>query len=79
MALLISRILEMKLDSKYSIRRIQKSLADATCRKIGNGLYSLNKQDEMFRSMEKIFKVSLDYSNVRLEQLRDWKKIFRTT
>ena len=79
MALLISRILEMKLDSKYSIRRIQKSLADATCRKIGNGLYSLNKQDEIFRSMEKIFKVSLDYSNVRLEQLRDWKKIFRTT
>jgi len=70
-ALLISRILEMKLDNKYSIRRIQKSLADATCRKIGNGLYSLNKQDETFRS--------LDYSKVRLEQLRDWKKILRTT
>ncbi len=78
-ALLISRILEMKLDNKYSIRKIQKSLANATCRKIGNGLYSLNKQDETFRSIEKTFKVSLDYSNVRLEQLRDWKKTLRTT
>jgi len=78
-ALLIGRILEMKLDNKYSIRRIQKSLANATCRKIGNGLYSLNKQDETFRSIEKTFKVSLDYSNVRLEQLRDWKKTLRTT
>jgi hypothetical protein len=79
MALLIGRILEMKLDNKFSIKRIQNSLANATCRKIGNGLYSLNKQDETFRSIEKAFKVLLDYSNVRLEQLRDWKKILRTT
>jgi hypothetical protein len=46
MALLIGRILEMKPDNKFSIKRIQNSLANATCRKIGNGLYSLNKQDE---------------------------------
>lgn len=78
-ALLISRILEMKLDNKYSIRRIQKSLLNATCRNIGNGLYSLKRQDDTFRSIEKAFEVSLDYSNVRLEQLRDYKKILRTT
>ncbi len=78
-ALLISRILEMKLDNKYSIRRIQKSLLNATCRNIGNGLYSLKRQDDTFRSIEKAFEVSLDYSNVRLEQLSDYKKILRTT
>jgi len=78
-ALLISRILELKLDNKYSIRKIQKSLAGATCRKIGNGLYSLKKQDDTFRSIEKVFKVSMNYSNVRIEQLRSWKKRSRTT
>ncbi len=78
-ALLISRILELKLDNKYSIRKIQKSLASATCRKIGNGLYSLKKQDDTFRSIEKVFKVSMNYSNVRIEQLRSWKKRSRTT
>ena len=73
-ALLISRILEMKLENKYSIKRIQESLKNATCRKIGNGLYSLNKQNEVFRDIEKIFDVSLNYSKVRIEQLRNWKK-----
>jgi transposase len=73
MALLISRILELKLDNKYSIKRIQESLKNATCREIGNGLYSLNKQDELFRTIEKLFNVSLDYSNVRIEKLRNWK------
>jgi len=73
-ALLISRILEMKLDNKYSVKRIQKTLKNATCRKIGSGLYSLNKQNELFRSIEKEFNISLDYSKVRIEQLRQWKK-----
>ncbi|MDM8534410.1 IS1634 family transposase [Clostridiaceae bacterium HSG29] len=73
-ALLISRILEMKLENKYSIKRIQESLKNATCRKIGNGLYSLNKQNEVFRNIEKTFDISLNYSKVRIEQLRNWKK-----
>ncbi len=74
LALLISRILEMKLDNKYSVRRIQNSLSNATCRKIGKGIYSLNKQDEVFEALGKTFNVSLDYSMVRVEQLRARKK-----
>jgi len=74
LALLISRILEMKLDNKYSVKRIQHSLTSATARNIGNGLYSLNRQDEVFRALEKEFSMSLDYNKVRIEQLRKWKK-----
>ncbi|MEA1975173.1 MAG: transposase, partial [Bacillota bacterium] len=73
-ALLISRILEMKLENKYSIKKIQEALKNATCRKIGSDIYSLNKQDKLFRNIEKEFKVSLDYRNVRIEQLRRWEK-----
>jgi transposase len=78
-ALLISRILEMKLDNKYSVKKIQEALKNATCRKIYNGLYSLNKQDELFRKLDTIFNLNFDYSEVRIEKLRQWKKHLDTT
>ena len=78
-ALLISRILEMKLDNKYSVKRIQESLKNATCREIGNGIYSLNKQDDVFRGIEKLFDISLNYKKVRLEHLRECRKKCSTT
>jgi transposase len=78
-ALLISRILEMKLDNKYSVKRIQESLNNATCREIGNGIYSLNKQDDVFRGIEKLFDISLNYKKVRLEHLRECRKKCSTT
>jgi len=65
-ALLISRILEMKLDNKYSIRRIQESLKSATCREVTNGIYSLNKQNENYRKIEALFKVEMNYKNVSM-------------
>ncbi len=72
-ALLISRILELKLDNKYSIARIQNSLKNATCREISNGIYSLNKQNELFKVIEDKFNTTLDYNHVRIEQLREYK------
>lgn len=74
LALLISRILEHRLDHKYSIARIQESLRNATCRKIDNGIYSLSKQDEVVRVIEKDFAVSLNYKNTRIETIRNYKK-----
>jgi len=73
-ALLISRILEMKLEHNYSIKSIRDSLRDATCRQVERSIYSLNKQDEVFRAIEKVFNVSLDFKHVRIEQLRDYKR-----
>ncbi len=73
-ALLISRIVEMKLKNKHSIKRIQESLKNATCREIANGIYSLNKQDEIFRKIEESFKVSMNYKNVRIETIRKYNK-----
>jgi hypothetical protein len=69
----------MKLDNKYSVKRIQESLKNATCREIGNGIYSLNKQDDVFRGIEKLFDISLNYKKVRLEHLRECRKKCSTT
>jgi transposase len=73
-ALLISRILEMKLDNRYSIRRIQESLKSATCRELTNGIYSLNKQNENYRKIEALYKVEMNYKNIRIETLRKYRK-----
>lgn len=74
LALLLSRILELKLGHRHSVRRIQKSLKDATCRMIDKGLYSLARQDDVFRDIESVFGVSLDQDYARLEQLRTYRK-----
>jgi len=73
-ALLLCRILEMKIGGEYSSRRIQKSLRNATCRKLAKGFYSLNKQDEVFRAIEEAFGVNLNYSELRVEELKYKKK-----
>ena len=61
----IVEILEKKLENKYSIRKIQVALKDATCRKITSGIYSLNKQDEVYRALEISHGVSLNQKNYR--------------
>lgn len=73
MALLISRILELKLENKYSVKRIQDALKNATCREITSGIYSLNKHNEVYEAIESSFKVSLNYKNIRIETLRKYR------
>lgn len=73
-ALLLSRLLENKLDQKYSVRKIQNALKNANCRKITSGIYSLNKQDEVYKELEDIYDVSLNFMNTRIEQIRSYRK-----
>ena len=73
-ALLFARILQNKLENKYSINRIQQALKNATCRKITSGIYSLNKQNEVYKALENAFNVSLNYKNIRIEQMRSYRK-----
>ena len=74
LALLFIRIIELKLNHKYSTRRIQEALKEAKCRKLNKGIYSLNKQDEVYREIEKVFNVNLNYRYVRLEQIRLYRR-----
>ena len=78
-ALLISRILEMKLDYNYSIKRIRDSLRDATCRSIGKGIYSLSKQNEVFEAITKLYNVDMNRSFVKVETIKKWYRDLKTT
>lgn len=73
-ALLMTRMLEKKLEYKYSIRKIQEALKNGTCRKITSGIYSLNKQDEVYKAIELAHGVSLNQKNARIEAIRAFRK-----
>lgn len=74
LALLITRILELKLDRSYSIEKIQSSLAKANCKMLKKGIYNIEFQDEVFRKLEKSFDVSFDKSYAKLEELNHLHK-----
>ncbi len=71
-SLLISRILELKLGNKYSIKRVQESLRNATCREVSSGIYSLSKHDNVYQAIEEVFYTNLNYRNVRIETIRKY-------
>ncbi len=73
-ALIISRILQYKLNYKYSVQKIQESLNGANCKLITQNIFSLEKQNEIFKEIENLFNVSLDKSNVRYETIRNYGK-----
>ena len=69
----------MKLDYKYSIKSIRDSLKDATCREIGKGIYSLNKQDEIIESITELYNIDMNRSFVKVEIIKKWHRDFKTT
>jgi transposase len=73
-ALVLSRLLQFKLNYQYSVEKIQETLNEATCKLIDKDIYSLEKQSSLYKEIEKLFGVSLDYANVRLETIRQYKK-----
>ena len=73
-ALIISRILQYKLNYKYSVQKIQESLNGANCILISKNLYILTKRDEVYNHIEKLFNVSLDFKHTRIEQIRNYRK-----
>jgi len=71
LSLLIMRILEIKLENKYSITKIQESLRKATCRPLEQGIYSLNKDStEVISELSSLYQVSLDKRFYKSEELR---------
>jgi transposase len=73
-SLVIMRILQYKLDYKYSAKAIQTALKEAKCKLIDKGVYSLEPQLETFKKIEKIFKVELNKAYVRNTELKDYKR-----
>lgn len=60
-ALLILRILEYKLDKKYSVNQIRESLIRYSCSYLDQNYYLFDYRDEILHSLERVF--SIDFGN----------------
>ena len=75
-ALVIARILEMKLEQKYSIGQLIESLGKADCTYMKQNYYLFDYSDDVLKEMETIF--DIDFSK-RVRSLGEIKKILADT
>lgn len=74
-ALTIARIIELKLNHKYSIGRILESLSNSECTHLKQNYYLFDYFDEILNDLGSIF--NIDFSK-RIRSLGEIKKIFAT-
>ena len=70
LALLIYRILQLKLDNIYPVHQIKEALNSANSVYLGKGIYLNLDQNNLFRLLEKAFGVSFNYDYMTIEQMR---------
>lgn len=75
-ALVIARILEMKLEHKYSISQMLASLSKANCTHMKQNYYLFDYYDDVLKDMENLFEI--DFSK-RVRSLGEIKKILADT
>ena len=75
-ALTIARILEMKLEHKYSIGRLLESLSNAQCSLLQQNYYVFDYYDEVLKDIGKV--MDIDFSK-RVRTLGEIKKVLADT
>ena len=75
-ALTLSRILEMKLDHKYSARRMLDSLSKAECSLLQQNYYCFDYYDEVLKDIGDI--TGIDFAK-RIRTLADIKQVIADT
>jgi len=58
-SLLILRVLEYKLDKKYSVKQIRESLIRYSCSHLEQNYYLFDYRDEILQSLERVFDIDL--------------------
>ena len=75
-ALVLSRILQHKLDKKYSVGKILESLSNCNCSQLENNYYVFSYYDEVLRDIGNV--INIDFSK-KYRRLQDIKKILAET
>lgn len=75
-ALVIARILEIKLEHKYSVGRILESLSKAECSHIQENYYLFDYYDEVLRDLDAMYDIKFDQ---KIRTLKEMKKILGNT
>ncbi len=74
-ALVITRLLEQKLDNKYSIRQVINSIKNYNSINLEHDLYVQNYNDEIINSLHKIFNIDLSKKYMTLSEIKKSLKL----
>jgi transposase len=66
-SLIIIRLLQKKLEWKYSVEELQKALNSAKCTKLQGEIYFLSRQSNTFTEICKVFNLNLDFDYQKFE------------
>ncbi len=75
-ALVLSRVLQHKLDKKYSVGKILESLQKCTCYNLQENYYIFNYYDEILKDIGTVTNIDFSLKNRSLQEI---KKILGTT
>ena len=75
-ALVLSRVLQHKLDKKYSVGKILESLQKCTCYNLQENYYIFNYYDEILKDIGSVTNIDFSLKNRSLQEI---KKILGTT
>lgn len=76
LSLTLSRILQHKVDKKYSVGKILESLSKCSCNHIENNYYLFNYYDEVLEDIGKVLNIDFSKKYMRLQEI---KKILGNT
>jgi len=74
-SLVILRLLEHKMDRKYSSEKVINSLKQYNCSNLKHDIYYFNYRDEIIKEIEKVFNVNLNNKYNKYNKLSEIKKI----
>ena len=76
LALVLCRVLQHKLDKKYSVEKILNSLKNCSCSHIENNYYLFNFFDEVLKDIGNVVDIDFSKKYMRLQEI---KKILSET
>jgi transposase len=74
LALTLLRLLQVKLDNRYSIKAIKEALASAVMTPLEKGIYVVDETGEAYKALEKAFGVSLLNRYAPVETIKAYRK-----
>ena len=69
-ALVLARVLEYKLEGKYSITNIINSLKQCSCTNVNRNYYIFNYYDEILQDIEKVLGIDFSTEIRTLQQIK---------
>ena len=70
LALLLYRLLQIKLDNKYPVHKLKESLNQMNAVMFESGLYLLTETNEIYSNLENLYGFNMNYKKIKVEYLK---------